>query len=257
MIVGNDVSEYQGKIDWDTYKKNSNFVIIRATIGTARVDNEFFRNSDEARRVGLPLGFYHYSYPQYNTPEAEADYVAKQLADIRDGELICLDFEEQWNNPVDFCKRFLDRLSSLLNGYKPLIYLNQSQTSGFDWKPLVVASYGLWLASYTYDPNKNPGNTGAWKFMAMQQWTNQQLVSGIVGKVDGDCFFGDVTTFKKYGYKKPIPIDPCATQNTKIIELTTENKRLTTELTTTKGLLTTAQGKLQKIIDYIKSLTNG
>jgi GH25 family lysozyme M1 (1,4-beta-N-acetylmuramidase) len=121
MIVGNDISEHQGEINWDIYKNNTNFVIIRATVGTARVDKQFFRNRDEARRLGIPLGFYHYSYPQFNTPEAEADYVVKQLSDIREGEIIVLDFEEQWaGDHVDFCKRFLDRVSSLLKGYKPL-----------------------------------------------------------------------------------------------------------------------------------------
>jgi hypothetical protein len=39
----------------------------------------------------------------------------------------------------------------------------------------------------------------------MQQWTNKQQVPGIQGNVDGNVFFGDVTAFKKYGYKAPVP----------------------------------------------------
>jgi GH25 family lysozyme M1 (1,4-beta-N-acetylmuramidase) len=213
-IVGNDISEFQNNTNWDTYKNNTNFVIIRATVGTARVDKNFVSNRTEARARGIPLGFYHYAYPQYNTPEAEADYVRSVMGDIRDGELIALDYEESWSgNVVDFCKRFLDKLSSSLNGYKPLIYLNQSLIKGYDWTPVVNGGYGLWVAAYTYDPNKNNFVTGAWKFAAMQQWTSSQQVPGLVGNVDGDVFFGDVATFKKYGYHSPVvvpPDDPCA-----------------------------------------------
>lgn len=213
-IVGNDISEFQNNTNWDTYKNNTNFVIIRATVGTARVDKNFNSNKLEARKRNIPLGFYHYAYPQYNTPEAEADYVRSVMGDIQEGEIIALDYEESWSgNVVDFCKRFLDRLASKLNGYKALIYLNQALIKAHDWTLVVNGGYGLWVAAYTYDPNKNNFVTGAWKFAAMQQWTSSQQVPGLVGKIDGDVFFGDIATFKKYGYKTPItppsPIDPC------------------------------------------------
>lgn len=204
-IVGNDVSEWQGVIAWNIYRNNTNFVILRATIGTARRDNQFLRNRDEARKAGIPLGFYHYSYPQFNTPEKEAEFFVNNVG-IKEGELLVLDFEENWAGDwVNFCKKFLDRVSSLLNGYKPLIYLNQAQLKAKNWKPIVDAGYGLWVAAYTYDPNNNNFVTGAWSFAAMQQWTSSQKVPGIAGNVDGNVFFGDVATFKKYGYKSPTP----------------------------------------------------
>lgn len=208
-IVGNDISEWQGQVDWNTYKNNTNFVIIRATIGTSRVDKQFVKNRDSARAANLPLGFYHYSYPQFNTPEAEADYCVAQLADIKSGEIIVLDFEEAWGGDhVDFCKRFLDRVSSKLNGYKPLIYLNQAQLKAKDWKPVAAAGYGLWVAAYTYDPNNNTFFSGPWAVVAMQQWTSSQKIPGISGNVDGNVFFGDAETFRKYGYRGTPPPVP-------------------------------------------------
>lgn len=211
MIVGNDISEFQGQIDWDVYKSNSNFVIIRATYGNGYFDKWFAHNRDEARRVGFPRGYYHYAYPQYNTPEAEADWFCKALWDIQEGESLCLDYEENWKgNVVSWCKAFLDRIASKLSGYKALIYLNQTLATSYDWTPIVVAGYGLWIAAYTYDPNNNNYKKGAWPFAVMQQWTNQQQVPGIVGNVDGNVFFGDINTFKKYGYIKqqPTPQSP-------------------------------------------------
>ena len=205
MIVGQDVSSWQGDIDWNTYKNNSNFVIIRSSYGNGYTDNKFFRNRDEARRVSLPRGFYHYAYPQYNSPEDECDWFLN-LVGVQDGESLYLDYEENWSgDKVDWCKRFLDRMSSKLNGYKGTIYLNQSLASGNDWSPLYNAGYKLWIAAYTYDPYKNNYNIGTWPEAIMQQWTNQQQVPGIIGNVDGNVFFGDVNGFKNIGYKSPPP----------------------------------------------------
>ncbi len=206
MIVGNDVSEFQGQIDWNVYKNNSNFIIIRATFGNGYFDKWFTHNRDEARRVGLPRGYYHYAYPQYNTPEIEADWFCKALWDIQEEESLYLDYEENWNgNVVSWCKAFLDRIAGKLNGYKAFIYLNQSLATSYDWTPVVSAGYGLWIAAYTYDPNNNNFKIGPWPLAAIQQWTNKQQVPGIQGAVDGDVFFGDINTFKKYGYIKPQP----------------------------------------------------
>lgn len=204
MIVGNDISQFQGSIDWDTYKNNSNFVIIRATYGNGYYDQWFAHNRDEARRVGLPRGFYHYCYPQLNSPQAEAQWFCKAVYDLQEGESLYLDFEESGSNIVGWCKVFLDYVSNNFNGIKPLIYLNQSHMT-LDWSPVINAGYGLWLASYQAD---GAGNTGQWPFMALQQTSSSQQVPGIVGNVDRDVFFGDVKTFKKYGYIKPVPQQP-------------------------------------------------
>lgn len=204
-IVGNDVSQFQGSINWDTYKNNSNFVVIRSTFGNGYYDSWFAHNRDEARRVGLPVGFYHYCYPQLNSPIAEAQWFCKAVYDLKEGESLYLDFEEQYNGDiVAWCKTFLDYVSSNFNGIKPLMYLNQSHMN-LDWSPVVNAGYGLWLASYQAD---GVGNTGKWPFMALQQTSSSQQVPGISGNVDRDVFFGDVDTFKKYGYKTTVATPP-------------------------------------------------
>lgn len=208
MIVGNDISQFQGKIDWDTYKNNSNFVVIRSSFGNGYFDAWFAHNRDEARRVGLPVGYYHYCYPQYNTPEAEAAWFCKALYDLKEGEFLALDFEETVPSVdvVAWCKKFLDYVSTHFNGIKPLIYLNQSQIKQYDWKPIVDAGYALWLASYQPD---GVGEVGEFGSMAMQQTSSSQHVPGISGNVDRDVFFGDAAQLKKYGYHSPAdPIPP-------------------------------------------------
>lgn len=213
IILGNDISSHQGDVNWDVYKNNSNFVIMKASEGTGFTDPKFARNLAESRRVGLSRGFYHFARPDLgNTVEAEADWFLKVIGPVNEGEMLCLDFEPKWSGDVvGWCKKFLDHVASKLNGYKCLIYLNQSQTQGFDWKPVVDGNYGLWIAAYTYDPRKNNYATGAWKFAAMQQWSNKQTVPGISGVVDANVLFGDINTFKKYAYVKSV-IQPPAEQ---------------------------------------------
>jgi hypothetical protein len=39
----------------------------------------------------------------------------------------------------------------------------------------------------------------------MKQYGSDTRINGISGNVDGDIFFGDIATFKKYGYNSPPP----------------------------------------------------
>lgn len=205
-IVGNDISAIgQGQVNYDLYKNNSNFVIVKASEGRDFTDPQLSRNQSEARRVGLPLGYYHFARPDKgNSPDQESDKFLSAIGQLHEGEMLVLDFEVSYSDPVNWCKKWLDIVASKTNGTKPLIYLNQSQVT-LPWQPVVDAGYGLWIAAYTFDPNNNNFKKGPWPFAAMQQWTNAQTVPGISTKVDGDIFFGDITTFKKYGYKAVTP----------------------------------------------------
>lgn len=226
ISLGNDISKWQGDVNFDVFKNNAQFVIFKATEGNGLTDTKFSRNQSEARRVGLLLGYYHFARPDLlNTPEAEADYFLKIIGALREGELLTLDYEcaNQKQSDVEWCKRWLDRVQSA-TGVKPLIYLNQSQVKAFDWQSVINGGYGLWIASYTGDPNKNDATIGKWSFAAMQQWTNKQTVPGISGGVDGDVFFGDLATLKKYGYKIPVTpptptVEPIVTDDKAIIRL--------------------------------------
>lgn len=232
--LGNDISKWQGDVDFNTFSKNSLFVICKATEGTGYIDPKLARNRDEARRTGMGLGFYHFARPDLNAnAEDEANYFLKAIGVLKEGEILILDYEPstvgkpEMQPHVNWCKKWLDYIKSK-TGVAPLMYLNQSQVKKLDWKIVVDAGYGLWIAAYTYDPNNNNFNKGQWPFAAMQQWTNQQRVPGVTGNVDGNVFFGDMATFKKYGYKpqpNPTPTPSPITDQTIIPAnlLTSEN----------------------------------
>jgi GH25 family lysozyme M1 (1,4-beta-N-acetylmuramidase) len=215
MIVGNDISKYQGSVDFNTFKNNSNFVIIKVSEGNAYVDPTFSKNQAEAWRVGLPLGYYHFARPDLgNTPESEANFFLKTIGSIKEGDVLCLDFEPSWSGDgPTWCKNFLSRVQTAI-GVKCLIYMDQSRLKKWNWSIVSNEGFGLWVAAYTGSPTNNTFVTGSWKSAVMQQWTNGQNVPGIPASVDGDVFFGTITQFKAYGYKiptpqpTPTPVDP-------------------------------------------------
>lgn len=212
-IVGNDLSQFQGNIDWNTYKNNSNFCIIKATEGVGYIDPKAGTYSFDAIRVNLPHGFYHFARPDLgNTAFEEANFFVKTITEtpLIEGEVFALDFEVIYTDCVNWCLHWLQEVEKQ-TGVKPFIYLNQSTCQQYDWTPVINNGNALWIAAYTGDPNNNTFQGGAWQSAAMQQWTSTQTVPGIQGNVDGDVFFGTADQFKAYGYKPIVtPPDPCA-----------------------------------------------
>ena len=71
-----DVSEHQGNINWEKVK---NAGVVGAMIRTGygikdpnQIDKWFYNNLSGCQNVGIPYGFYHYSYA---TNAAGAQYV--------------------------------------------------------------------------------------------------------------------------------------------------------------------------------------
>lgn len=264
MITGNDISKYQGDVDWDIYKNNSNFVIIKASEGNGYTDTKFVRNRTEARRVGLPLGFYHFARPDLkNTPEEEASWFLEVCGAFKEGEFLCLDYEADWSGGViDWCKKFLDFLLDKTK-IKAFVYLNQALIKKYNWLPVVAGDYPLWVAAYTYDPKKNDFVTGAWKSAAMQQWTNKQEIPGISGGVDGDVFFGTAKALKKYGYVPVVPETPSTPttppQDTDNLEVEKRINELVEKVVTNGNQVNTLNNKVgdvvRKIDDIQKDIT--
>ena len=60
---GIDISSHQGNIDLASLKSQIDFVIIRVGYGTkGTIDDKFNRNADLCEELGIPYGFYWYSY---------------------------------------------------------------------------------------------------------------------------------------------------------------------------------------------------
>ena len=210
MLYGVDISQFQGIVDFDTLKNNKDFVVIRSNFGSPdsatvpNIDEQFERNKSEARRTGMLRTFYHYAYPEYNSPQSEADYLATLFSDIQEGESIWLDWEEKYNGDhVQWVLQFLQELENKLH-VKAVPYMNLNEATSHDWSPVINAGYAIALAAWDGTTNDIYPSV-QWPFLAWKQYADNGSVAGINGNVDLDVFYGDAEAYKKYGYQTPHP----------------------------------------------------
>ena len=196
-----DISHWNGTIDFSKVKKDGyEAVIMKCTQGVAMFDNTFAKNKANARKAGLLCGFYHFA--NGGDVAKEADWFMKNVGELQEGELLVLDFEIDIAKPAEWCKAWLDRVSSKM-GFKPLLYSNEARIKAIDFKIVSDADYGLWIAKYGDNDDKAEANevpnTDEWKFYAIWQFSSTGKVSGISGRVDLNTTDMDLKTLKKYG----------------------------------------------------------
>lgn len=205
-----DISRWQGVINWDEFKNNVQGVVIKATgaDGGLYTDSALARNRDEARRVGVPIWFYHYKGSGASASE-QAQYMLNAIGGLREGEAIVLDDENETKVNVGFSAEFADKIKEL-TGLNIVHYSNQSRYSGVDLKPLSDRNIGAWVAKYglntgTVEGAGSPPQISGMSII-MWQYTSTARVGGVTANtVDLNVFYGDVAAFKAYGAKNNVP----------------------------------------------------
>lgn len=83
---GIDISAHQGNIDLAALKSQIDFVIIRVGYGVSgTIDTKFTRNADLCRSLGIPVGFYWYSYAlDVEGAKKEAAHMINAIAPYKD-----------------------------------------------------------------------------------------------------------------------------------------------------------------------------
>lgn len=187
MTKGIDVSHWQGLIDWDKVKadpSNIDFVYIKASNGVGGIDPQFSRNANEAHRVGLKIGYYHFA-TLATTPKAEADYFVSLIKTKPTAEMpYVLDLETNKPgldkvNTLEWINVFFDELKIqgysdvALYSYTPFLDTNLPSDH-------ILGTVKLWLAAYTPTPKIPHGWTSYWNW----QHSSTGKVDGIAGNVD-------------------------------------------------------------------------
>ena len=185
-ITGIDISNHQGKIDWNKVKfwkgRKINFIYVKATEGASHVDLSYLKNIDGARANDFLVGSYHY----FRTTSSPADQFKNfiKTVDKTKQDLIPLIDVEEMNNWDD--KTFHANLKSFLSdveeyfGKKPMIYcVNTFYNKHFSAR---YSGYKFFIGRYgNYEPFfKDKNNWTIWQF------TESAIVYGIPKKVDVD-----------------------------------------------------------------------
>lgn len=164
-ILGIDVSEYQGRIDFaglqlQIQNRRIEFVVVRATMGKDGIDARFKRNWEGFRPLPVKRGAYHYYRPNENSTLQAQNFI--KTARLESGDMIpVLDIEK--HSTIQSKDKLREGLKNWLRiveehyGVKPMIYTGDSffwevlHNNGFDEYPIWVANYNPILEPETQD----------------------------------------------------------------------------------------------------------
>ena len=197
---GIDVSEHQGRINWDAVKASGiDFAILRVGFGApsfdGRVDYQFNRNISECERLGIPYGVYIYSYAWDDQQAAdEASMVIGCLSghnprlpvyyDLEDNSIIA---NGRQAGLASRARTFCNSISAA--GFKPGIYANLNWFNNILTDSVFkTSSWDHWIAQYNWQCDY----TGKYSFW---QYSSSGKVSGVNGSVDMNYAYVDVSLY--------------------------------------------------------------
>ena len=191
---GIDVSEFQGKIDWEKVKNDGiEFAILRCGYGMDFLnqdDVEYERNANECERLGIPYGVYLMSYA--NTVE-KARSEAKHVLRLIEGRKISLgvwyDIEDNGTSGAINKETLTNIINTFCNtiknaGYKVGVYANLNWLENKIEKT-IKDNYDIWVAQY-YSKCEYEGKYIMW------QHTSSGKVNGISTNVDMNILYKDL-----------------------------------------------------------------
>jgi lysozyme len=205
QVYGLDLSFWQGNIDWDQLslpcdedgcvsgkipaprnQRPVQFAFVRVTKSDSLVDSLYHKNYNEAKRLGIPCGAYHFLTDTVSG-KAQAEFFLSHVK-LEPGDLPpVLDVEHKPKNQTDaeFKASVLQWLDIVEKHYqvKPIIY------TYFKFKMRYLSDsifndYPYWIAHYYVDSLEYKGS---WKFW---QHTDAGRLPGIKGNVDFNIYNG-------------------------------------------------------------------
>lgn len=193
MVKGIDVSEFQGKIDWNKVKSDEiKFAIIRCGYGMDIIkqdDTYFGRNMSECERLNIPFGIYLMSYA--NTVE-KARSEAQHILRLTKGHnpTLGLWYDVEDNNTSGSVSK--ETLTNIINtfcntvknaGYKVGVYASLNWLDNKIEKQ-IKENYPIWVAQYNNECQYE-GKYILW------QYTSKGKVNGISGNVDMNYLYDE------------------------------------------------------------------
>lgn len=259
-LKGIDISTWQGNVDFNKVKAAGiNFVLIRTGYGSKGKDSKLEANVRGCEAVGLPYGFYHYSYAR-NSEEAktEVQNLLNLIKGYKPTYPVYIDMEDadQYkakngvNNAtcINICE--IECLALEAAGYYAGIYAN------LDWLENRINDRRLdrfdkWVAQWATKCQYTK-SYGVW------QYTSGGTVNGISGRVDmNECYKDYPTIIKNAGLNgfKGTPAE--TTPVTKPVETVDNNMQNFTNYTIKRGdTLSGIAAKYNTTYQYLAEINN-
>lgn len=198
MLLGIDVSDFQGRVDWTAVARSGvSFAIAKASEGETVISETFSRNWATMKAAGLVRGAYHFFRPTAD-PIRQANTFLR-TAKIELGDLpAVLDVEvADGLSPRELNARIVQWLQVVEAATKrqAIIY-----TSLNFWEEAMNNSdafrgHPLWIAQYEVDEPLLPGNWSDWVFW---QYSESGSISGVDGDVDLNRFNGSIAALRDF-----------------------------------------------------------
>jgi lysozyme len=199
-IVGVDVSNHQGKIDWETLvTQDISFAFIKATEGSSYVDPWFNQNWKEAAKTGIRVGAYHF-FSFDSAGEKQATLFCKNVPQVDNmlPPVVDVEYYGKYQSEEDIdipkAKQELRILVDALEteyGMKPIIYC------GFLYDAIYKDDFedcDLWYG-LIFNPTFNKEKSAFW------QYSQNHILEGYSGKeklIDMNAFMGSREEFDTY-----------------------------------------------------------
>lgn len=171
MII--DVSEHNGKLNWEKLKPEIEGAILRCGFGSdykAQDDKQFSRNASECERLGIPYGVYIYSYANTTSKAvSEAKHVKRLIEGKKLSFPVFYDLEEEKYSKYakSMAQTFLKEMREIPCG----IYAN------VNWWKNYLGGVSCDLKWVAYWGKTQPSISG----MVLWQYTDNGKVAGISG----------------------------------------------------------------------------
>lgn len=219
-IYGMDVSNHQKSIDWETlalfadnkgvvngtlksspYLQPVLFALVKSTEGADMKTESFTRNFEEAKRVGIVRGAYHFMRTSDidrqiknfidNTPLEKGD-----LPPVLDLELSHRTMRREGKKVRAYAHKWLEAMEKHY-GVRPILYTYETYYNDY-LKGHGFEKYDFFIARYNPEIEPRVPHLEIWQF------TEKGTVEGITTNVDLDVFVGDYRNFEEYVATKGI-----------------------------------------------------
>lgn len=221
--LGIDISTHQGKINLAALKDKIDFVIIRVGYGVSgTIDNKFKRNADLCKTLGIPFGFYWYSYALNEAgAEAEANAFLKAIEpykndysygcwfDMEDAD----GYKRKKGMPSnEMLRKICAKFCSIVEeaGYYVGIYASQgwfkNQLNGEE-----LNRYDKWIAQWPTSGGKQKGlaiDPNSKSDRNLWQFTSDAYIEGYSGRLDANYAYRDYPAIIKDMRKEEIIVQP-------------------------------------------------